>query len=261
MRHSILLSGGLDSTSGTLYVIKKLSETLKNGNIDIYSVYYKQNHAIELIAAKQIVEELQKTYKQFNFNYQIFDLSRITPLTRKQLGEVPYYTLRNLILISLAAAASAAKNDNPGDRIFVYTFYHADDAKLFADCTQSFTDKVNKVFTEYEGYNVKIFDELLPTDVIRVKNVFQNVYKNEILAACYPINPDIVKKSWTCYTPKVTELDNGKVMYEHCGECLACKGRKAAFKSIGREEEWNNQIVLDKGELEDYLQKIVTGQV
>ncbi len=251
MRHIVNFSGGLDSTIGLIYVLENYAKYGDSQVFDIYSFYYKQTHAIELVAAKNIVNELEKKFN-VKLNHTIVDLSNIVPNMRKDIGQIPYYTLRNMLFITLTAALGTAKNRMIGSTNLVYIFVNRTDAESgYADTTHEFITDLKLTIKNYEKYGVNVGNLFIPYDRIEIITPFIEKYKSELIREYYDKYKDLLENSWSCYNPIVIQQD-GKYYYIPCENCLACKSRTVG-KLISVKQ---NHIVLDT-DIETYLKQLL----
>ncbi len=252
MRHIIIFSGGLDSTIGLLYVLENFAKFNNKQVFDVYSFYYNQTHAIELIAAKNIVNELSKRFN-VELNHSIVDLSNIISSIRKDIGEMPYYALRNMILITLATALGIAKNHYIGITNFVYIFTHKSDTESgFADSTKEFFDDLRKALKHYENFAINLDNDIrIPYDRIELITPFIDKYKRELVAEYAAKYQDILEMSWSCYNPIVEQQDE-KYYYKPCNTCLACRSRL----SVTGEQIKQKTIVLET-DVNSYLKQLL----
>ena len=216
-RAVVLLSGGLDSAVAATIA--------KCERYDLYALtfdYGQRNRENELAAAVRIADALRvKEHKVLTLPLASFGASALTdaaipvPKNRKkeQLAtEIPatYVPARNTVFLSLALAWAETLQ---ADSIFIGA--HAIDYSGYPDCRPEYFEKFNELVPlatkqGVEGRSPKIVAPLLGWNKAKI------VETGEDLKA--PL-----KHTWSCYEAGTRQ----------CGECDACKIRKAAFAQAG----------------------------
>jgi 7-cyano-7-deazaguanine synthase in queuosine biosynthesis len=251
MRHILNFSGGLDSVIGLIYVLENYAKYGDSQIFDLYSFYYKQTNAIELVAAKNIINELEKRYN-VKLNHTIVDLSNIVSNMRKDIGQIPYYTLRNMLFVTLTAALGTAKNKMIGSTNLIYIFVNRTDAESgFADTTHEFITDLKLTIKNYEKYGVNAGNLFIPYDRIEIITPFIDKYKSELIKEYADKYKDLLENSWSCYDPIIQKQDD-KYYYIPCEKCLACRNRLVDGKQLIKQ----NHIVLDT-DVETYLKQLL----
>lgn len=216
MKVVVLHSGGLDSST---LLFKMLAE---GHSVLPLSVDYGQRHAVELRAAKEIVE-----YASSEFPGQVEDsVTAPIHLPRSILGgssqtgcvEVPkgHYEdesmratvvpNRNMIMLSVAAAAAITW----GAEGVAYAA-HSGDHAIYPDCRPDFALWMSKALEtcHYEP-GIKLITPYL------------NQNKGAVVADGYGLGVPL-ELTYSCY--------EGRDI--HCGECGTCVERKEAFEQAG----------------------------
>lgn len=220
----VLNSGGVDSTTCVAIAIDELGKE----NVATVSAFYGQKHSKELEAADKVA-------KYYGVKHYVIDLSKTgimdeseCPLLAGRKEEIrhesyadqiahdgegmvrTYVPFRNGLLLSSVAALAMASF--PNDEVDIYLGAHADDAagRAYADCSQEFTDAMEKAISigTYEKVHVKA-----PLVNLNKAGVVKRGLK---LGAPYEL-------TWSCY-------EGGD---KPCGTCGTCIDRAAAFAANG----------------------------
>ena len=215
MKAVSIMSGGLDSTCMTAYLIEK--------GYEIYALtfHYGQKASTEVDRAKELAELLGAQKHEvidISFMKQLYVGSNV--LTGK--GEVPsnfdysiVVPIRNAIFLTIASAyAFSIKAD------VVSYGAHKDDEKYYPDTRVEFAKSLENTLNlgEKDGIEMKIRK---PIRIISPGIL--NMTKSDLLKEGYRILGNIIYKTWSCYK-------GGNVQ---CGECRSCNNRKRTFKEAG----------------------------
>lgn len=217
MKALVLSSGGIDSTTCIGIAIDQLGKE----NVSTVSFYYGQKHDKELKCAKEIAEHYNIPHYELNIE-EIFKNSNCSLLkgSTKEIshksyaeqiaesGEVETYVpFRNGLL--LASATSLAMSIYPKEDIEIYLGVHADDTagSAYADCSEEFTQTINKAINIGTYERVKLVAPLV------------NMNKAEVVKTGLQLNVPY-NLTWSCYEGKEKQ----------CGVCGTCIDRKQAFE-------------------------------
>ena len=216
----ILLSGGIDSTT-CLYIAKR-----KGYHITALSLDYQQNHALELLYAKQIIAECD-IQEHHIFKINLSQLATSSSLMENSHLEIPqnnfspyktnhhipntYVPGRNLIFLSIASSIAENK-----DIYHIFMGANIVDYSGYPDCRPKFLRQFQK--TVYYGsklgrekkQKIKIHSPLL------YLNKTQIIRKGMELSIPY-------HKTWSCYKP---------VNKQPCHLCDSCMIRQKAFSDL-----------------------------
>lgn len=218
----VLSSGGVDSTTCVAIAVSELGRE----NVSTVSVMYGQKHSKELDCADEVA-------KFYGVNHYTIDLSEVMKfsncsLLSRSTEEVPegdyadqigraengmvatYVPFRNGLMLS--AVAALAVSIYPNEDVDIYIGAHADDAagNAYADCSQEFTDAMNKAIT------IGTYDK------VRVVAPLVNMNKAEVVKTGLKLNTPY-ELTWSCY--------NGGD--KPCGRCGTCIDRAKAFEANG----------------------------
>lgn len=223
-RALVLNSGGVDSTTCVAIAVDELGAE----NVATVSVFYGQKHSKELEAADKVAEH-------YGVKHYIIDLSKTgimdeseCPLLAGRTEEIrhesyadqiahdgegmvrTYVPFRNGLLLSSVAALAMASF--PNDEVDIYLGAHADDAagRAYADCSQEFTDAMEKAIS-IGTYNK-----------VHVKAPLVNLNKAGVVKRGLELGAPY-KYTWSCY-------EGGD---KPCGTCGTCIDRAAAFEANG----------------------------
>lgn len=218
----VLSSGGVDSTT----CIGIAVSTLGKENVSTVSVFYGQKHAKELERADEIA-------KYYELPHYVLDLSSIfkysnCSLLDKSTEAIPeqsyadqiaqngegkvatYVPFRNGLMLS--AVATLAQSIYPDDEVDIYLGAHADDAAghAYADCSEEFTDTMNKAI------HIGTYDK------VSVVAPLVNMNKAEVVK-CGLVLDVPYNLTWSCYQGGI----------KPCGKCGTCIDRARAFELNG----------------------------
>lgn len=223
-RALVLNSGGVDSTTCVAIAVDELGAE----NVATVSVFYGQKHSKELEAADKVAEH-------YGVKHYIIDLSKTgimdeseCPLLAGRTEEIrhesyadqiahdgegmvrTYVPFRNGLLLSSVAALAMASF--PNDEVDIYLGAHADDAagRAYADCSQEFTDAMEKAIS------IGTYDK------VHVKAPLVNLNKAGVVKRGLELGAPY-KYTWSCY-------EGGD---KPCGTCGTCIDRAAAFEANG----------------------------
>lgn len=223
-RALVLNSGGVDSTTCVAIAVDELGAE----NVATVSVFYGQKHSKELEAADKVAE-------YYGVKHYIIDLSKTgimdeseCPLLAGRTEEIrhesyadqiahdgegmvrTYVPFRNGLLLSSVAALAMASF--PNDEVDIYLGAHADDAagRAYADCSQEFTDAMEKAIS------IGTYDK------VHVKAPLVNLNKAGVVKRGLELGAPY-KYTWSCY-------EGGD---KPCGTCGTCIDRAAAFEANG----------------------------
>ncbi len=217
MKHLVLLSGGLDSTT-VLATVHNSSFNKAEDDIVALSFHYGQRHEWELDKAAKIAEHYDIEHHVEHINQSIFRGPKNQGLLIDHKQEMPdkryselegvspsYVPFRNGIFWSVAAAFATTHECD-----IIHVGVHAEDAANWAypDCTPEFVGSM--VSAIYIGTYHKVrmqapLQYLLKADVVAVGLELEAPY--ELTRSCYAN----------------TELS--------CGRCPTCYSRLDAFKA------------------------------
>ena len=223
MKATVLLSGGVDSTTCLAIAIKKFGRE----NVTAVSIFYGQRHERELTSAKKIAE-------YYGVNHYEFDAAQIMaysdsalmntstknlePTTYgEQIKKSPrvetYVPFRNGLM--LAMAASFTDGIFNGEEAEIFIGVHQDDSAVnaYADCSEEFISAMNTAISVGTYGKIKIVTPFL------------GMTKADIVKIGLELNAPY-NLTWSCY-------ERGEIP---CGKCATCRDRAAAFAANGIEE-------------------------
>ncbi|WP_046225585.1 7-cyano-7-deazaguanine synthase QueC [Paenibacillus dauci] len=207
----VVFSGGQDSTTCLFWAKQTFAE------VEVVTFNYGQRHSAEIEVAKQIAEELgvQQTILDMSL------LNQLAPnaLTRSDIeitheeGELPstFVDGRNLLFLSFAAILAKQK----GARHLI-TGVCETDFSGYPDCRDIFVKSLNVTLNLSMNYDFVIHTPLMWLDKFETWKM-----ADELGAFQY-----IRENTLTCY--------NG-IIGDGCGECPACKLRKAGLDKYVQE--------------------------
>ena len=223
MKATVLLSGGLDSTTCLAIAIKKFGRE----NVVAVSIFYGQRHAKELSSAKKIVEYYGVNHYEFDAaqvmaysNSALMNTStkNLEPTTYgEQVKKNPrvdtYVPFRNGLMLSMAASFTDGIFDGADAEIFIGV--HQDDSAVnaYADCSENFIGAMNQAV------------EIGTYGKIKIVAPFLGMTKADIVKIGLELNVPY-NLTWSCY-------EGGEIP---CGKCATCRDRAAAFAANGIEE-------------------------
>ena len=218
----VLLSGGVDSATCLGLAVCELGSE----NVSTVSVFYGQRHSKELRCAEEIS-------KHYNVNHYVLNLSNVfkhsnCSLLASSSESVPeksyaqqieengegkvatYVPFRNGLMLS--AVASLAQSVYPDDEVGIYLGAHADDAAghAYADCSEEFTETMNKAIHIGTYDKVSVFAPLVKMN------------KAEVVKTGLKLDVPY-ELTWSCYA-------GGD---KPCGKCGTCIDRAKAFAING----------------------------
>jgi 7-cyano-7-deazaguanine synthase len=212
VRHFLLLSGGLDSTTLAAWIRAEHA----GEPVDSVTFLYGQKHAVELKAAGEVARAFGFTHREVELpriaGSALTDSDRELPLARDLAhvtGVAPSYVpARNLLF--LASLASLADTDGPATLWFGV---HRDDHAGYPDTRPEF---------------VAAADEAVRTGTqfaLRVRAPFVSWSKIEILrwGLAHQVPYELTH---SCY----------QGMRPACGVCDTCQARLAAFAEVGADD-------------------------
>lgn len=224
MKHLIVLSGGLDSTT-LMYLLKKKYAA----GVDSFGRGRKNLEALIFKYGQKHTKETR--YAAYNcallgVSYTLADITSINGLIAKGalagLGEVPegrydapvmiqtVVPNRNMILLSIAAGYAASNGIQA-----VHYAAHKGDHTIYPDCRPEFVSALRRAIRLGNLWENKNESVMLFADFIH-KNKAQIVRIGEKLHVPF-------SDTWSCY--------NGRLY--HCGKCGTCVERKEAFVEAG----------------------------
>ncbi len=212
----VLLSGGMDSSTLLFYVRQRLGIPI----VDTVSFAYGQRHHRELaMAAWQAQAAGVRDHRVIDLGVLgdvtapvsaltgttvgMPDLDHLTARERDQ--PVTYVPHRNLVLLSLAAAAAESRGIRD-----IYYGAQSQDSYGYWDCTPEFLDKLNRLLSLNRRHAVQVhapFIDMRKADELRLGLTLGVDYGH----------------TWTCY-------EGGAAP---CKQCPACRERSRAFRDVG----------------------------
>ena len=220
MKATVLLSGGLDSTTCLALAIKKFGRE----NVVAVSIFYGQRHAKELSCAKKISAHFGISHYEFDAA-QVMSYSNSTlmntstknlePTTYgEQVKKNPrvdtYVPFRNGLMLSMAASFTDGIFN--GDDAEIFIGVHQDDSAInaYADCSENFIRAMNQAV------------EIGTYGKIKIVAPFLGLTKADIVKIGLELNVPY-ELTWSCY-------ERGEIP---CGRCATCRDRSAAFAANG----------------------------
>ena len=220
MKATVLLSGGLDSTTCLAIAIKKFGRE----NVVAVSIFYGQRHAKELSCAKKIAAFYGVNHYEFDaaqiMSYSDSALmnSSTKNLEQKTYGEQvkknprvdTYVPFRNGLMLSMAASFTDGIFKGNDAEIFIGV--HQDDSAVnaYADCSENFIRAIN------EAVNIGTYGK------IKIVAPFLGMTKADVVKIGLELNAPY-ELTWSCY-------ERGEIP---CGKCATCLDRAAAFAANG----------------------------
>ncbi len=225
MKNAIILcSGGLDSVVTSYYVKNKL----KYNNIKILFFNYgqrtlKQERKYSRLCAKNINAE----FKEINLEYlknisssllnKNIKLNKIKNLkdTKKESDKF-YVPGRNTAFLIYTISLLEALNKNYN----IFTGFKSEGRESYPDTTKEYVNVMNKLIKVSTNLKTKIIAPLINKD------------KDEIILIGKKLGVNFAN-TYSCYAGNK----------EHCGYCLACKLRQAAFywANVNDPTSYNNK--------------------
>ena len=222
----IILSGGLDSTVTAYYIKNKIKPK------DFFGIFFDYGQRAvkeELFCAKKISSKLEIPLKIIKLDW-LKDISSILmrknvkypKTTKKDLGDIKklykesllwWVPCRNSLFLLIALAYAENRFISKNQRYDIYTGIREEGQLPFKDATKKFLKRVNELAEEatFHG-NYKILAPLINYD------------KDEVVRLGVKLKIPL-QYTYSCYVGKGFK---NKIPI-HCGGCLACKLRQAAF--------------------------------
>jgi len=232
MKNAVIsFSGGLDSTSLLLHLIRK------NYNVYALSFNYGQKHKIEIDKAILNIEYLQ--LKNFNLKHKVLDISDAFSILNSSLTDkkqnIPlgYYKEenmkstvvpnRNAIFTSFAYAHAISINKKKPLKTKIALGVHAGDHEIYPDCRLKFYRKLFNAFKtgNWETDNIEAYLPYLKFSKAQILK--------DALESCNDLKIDfdkIFSNTLTSYAPDKNGISSG--------ETASDVERILAFNEIGR---------------------------
>lgn len=223
MKATVLLSGGVDSTTCLAVAIKKFGRE----NVTAISIFYGQRHERELTSAKKIAEYYGVPHYEFDAaQIMAYSDSALINTSTKNLepttyGEqikknprvATYVPFRNGLMLAMAASFTDGIFNGEDAEIFIGV--HQDDSAInaYADCSENFIGAMNQAVTIGTYGKIKItapFVGKTKADIVKVGLELNVPYE----------------LTWSCY-------ERGEIP---CGVCATCRDRAAAFAANNVED-------------------------
>lgn len=217
MKHVVLLSGGLDSTTLLHYV-----HAGSDGEVHALSFNYGQRHAFELELARHTAKALKVPHEVIDLPLGQLLPSALTTPERIKLkrnrshGEITmgctpssYVPGRNLIFLAIAAGYAEAICARD-----IWIGVNVQDSPAYPDCSMSFLTAVEKTLNTPIHRGVAIyapFSDYSKANIIR--EGLRLGVKYDLTSSCYDPQND-----------------------QPCKVCDACVLRASAFKEVGVED-------------------------
>ena len=220
MKATVLLSGGVDSTTCLALAIKKFTKE----NVVAVSVFYGQRHARELSSAKKVAAYYGVNHYEFdaaqimsysdsalmNFSTKNLEQKTYGEQVKENLRVDTYVPFRNGLMLSMAA--SFTDGIFKGDDAEIFIGVHQDDSAVnaYADCSENFIRAMN------DAVNIGTYGK------IKIVAPFLGMTKADIVRIGLELNAPY-ELTWSCY-------ERGEIP---CGKCATCLDRAAAFAANG----------------------------
>ena len=220
MKATVLLSGGLDSTTCLALAIKKFGRE----NVVAVSIFYGQRHAKELSCAKKIAAYYGVNHYEFdaaqimsysdsalmNTSTKNLEQSTYGEQVKKNPRVDTYVPFRNGLM--LAMAASFTDGIFNGDDAEIFIGVHQDDSAVnaYADCSEKFIRAMN------DSINIGTYGK------IKIVAPFLGMTKADVVKIGLELDAPY-NLTWSCY-------ERGE---KPCGKCATCLDRAAAFAANG----------------------------
>lgn len=220
MKATVLLSGGIDSTTCLALAVKKIGRE----NVAAISIFYGQRHSKELSCAKKIAAHYGINHYEFDAaqvmsysNSALMNTStkNLEPTTYgEQVKKNPrvdtYVPFRNGLMLSMAASFTDGIFDGEDAEIFIGV--HQDDSAInaYADCSENFIRAMNQAV------------EIGTYGKIKIVAPFLGMTKADVVKIGLELNAPY-NLTWSCY-------ERGEIP---CGKCATCRDRAAAFAANG----------------------------
>ena len=212
---ALCLSGGMDSTSLLLKLLKK------NYKIFAISYDYGQKHKIEIQKAKKNIQYLQS--KNYNINHKIIDLSDCVKLLSSSITssdiDIPeghyeeenmkstFVPNRNAIFSSILYGYAITLSKQLNKKIVISLGVHSGDHAIYPDCREGFYKKLFDSFTEGNWDSDKV-ELILPYLQLDKSQILLDAEKS-----CQKLNINfttIFKNTITSYNPNKNGISSGK---------------------------------------------------
>ncbi len=203
----VCFSGGMDSTT-LLYEALAQNYTVRTLSFD-----YNQRHRIELEASRTIAERLGLSHKILKIDLAqiggsaLTDASTDVPTQAEQRQEITVVPLRNTLFCTLAAAYGETQGI---DEIFYGPV--KEDFQVYRDCRRPFFDSLEQTLSLGSSYD----------RTVQIHTPWADKTKAEVLRRGYELGVPY-ELTHTCY----------RGTRPACGNCDACRERRAAFAEIG----------------------------
>ncbi len=220
MKATVLLSGGVDSTTCLALAIKKFTKE----NVVAVSIFYGQRHARELSSAKKVAAYYGVNHYEFdaaqimsysdsalmNFSTKNLEQKTYGEQVKENLRVDTYVPFRNGLMLSMAA--SFTDGIFKGDDAEIFIGVHQDDSAVnaYADCSENFIRAMN------DAVNIGTYGK------IKIVAPFLGMTKADIVRIGLELNAPY-ELTWSCY-------ERGEIP---CGKCATCLDRAAAFAANG----------------------------
>lgn len=208
----VVLSGGLDSTILTYYLVKKY----KKENIIALTFNYNQKHKYEINKAKITCKKLKIRHSILNISFLSQIIKNVSSLSLNSNIQVPnikdvlgepqpssYVPFRNLIFTSLALSVAESNNANK-----IYLGLQSHDLYNYWDTSEDFLESLN---------NISLLNR---KNLIKIKAPFVNFSKKEEIILATKLKVPF-EDTITCY-----DFNKNKVS---CGVCPSCSERIKNF--------------------------------
>ncbi|HQO76294.1 MAG TPA: 7-cyano-7-deazaguanine synthase QueC [Candidatus Saccharicenans sp.] len=214
----VLFSGGIDSTTGLYWALKRYQQ------VQPLIFDYGQRHRVEIKMAKKTCQRLGLKPRIIKIDLRQIGGSALTDEKIKvpefkrteeiKAGlPVTYVPFRNGIFIALGAAL--AETLNICDLVCGFNVI---DSPSYPDTTESFVRAMEKAINEGTGARFK-------TEKFRIIAPFLSLKKSEIIRLGLSLGADY-SYSVSCYA-------GGEIP---CGQCSSCLLRARAWKKAGQED-------------------------
>lgn len=218
-------SGGLDSTT-LLY--KALNET--NSDIILLNFNYGQENVVEMLAQKNIIENLKGSYRKriidkitINLNSGMGSVIQDSNLIReskkvKEKTSLEYYTpFRNLLFCSISSMVgeiASIYNDYQELKVGLGIHQHKT-YKNYWDITPKFAEAFDNILKLNDGLKCSLYAP------------YKGVDKKEIIKDTLKYNVPY-ELTWTCYSPRIVSEK-----FLPCTECESCTERLKMGEELG----------------------------